>query len=221
VRRAPTAAGLVILDSGWTGEDVLVRLLSAGGQIDVRGHALARTVARPARHLRRSLDDRDGRVPAALVQPHHLWLVNSVDPWEFVADLQSDRFLVVSLHRASGVDRGISRALCGPEREVLPSEPRLLDPGAVAVYGRENDLAAGWFEEVVATASHRFELERDLITAEARAATVSTICSALGLEAWPAPPEREIPGGEVLRALVANHEQLLHGLAIIAGGDDG
>jgi hypothetical protein len=205
----------VILDTGWSGEDVLVRLLSAVGTVRIRGHVLARTVKQPARHLRRAIAERDGVVQGALVQPEHLWLANAVDPWHFVADLVSDGFVVISLHRSSAIDRGVSRALCGPAREVLPNDPRRLDAAAVSVFARQNELAAEWFPDVVPTADLRLEFERHLCTEGARSSTAATVATALGLAPWAPPPEREAPTSDALWRRVLDPVELRDQLTTI------
>jgi hypothetical protein len=211
----------VVLDTGWCGEGVLVRLLSAGRATRICGHPLARPVAHPVRRLLRAVTPRDERAAGALVQPHHLWLINGLDPAAAVAELRDAGVRVLSLHRSNSVDRGVSRALCGPRSEVLPAGPHIIDPGHVAVFAKENDYAAPWFDEVVTEPELRLVFERDLLTAEARQATVERVTAAFGLASWEAPAEHDVPSHDALWARVHDGDALLEGLRIIeavAGG---
>lgn len=200
--------GLVVLSAGWSGDRVLVRLLAAEGAMRVVGYALDRPVPDPSGHLRRALDRGDGRLTGVLVMPHHLWLTNGLDADGFVADLLMDGIAVVSLARSDSVDRGVSRCLCGPVSEVLPSEARKLDAGDTAIYAQESDFASQWFETVVPDPANRIVFEDDLATVPGRQALVARLADLLHLSPWQAPPDRELPDHNALWEMVANADEL-------------
>lgn len=205
--------GLVVLSAGWAGDRVLVRLLSAAGGVRCAGDALADPVPDPAAHLRSVLRRGDHRVGAAVVLPHHLWLRNSLDASPFVADLVADGVLVLTLSRRTSDDRGLSLALCGPVTEVLPSAPRQVDAGEVALYSQENDFAREWFAALDLPAEQHLVFEDDLADAGARDATLARVAPLLDLPPAPAPPEAEVPDHAALWAKVANEGSLREGLA--------
>jgi len=205
--------GLVVLSAGWAGDRVLVRLLSARGGVRFVGHALADPVPDPAAHLRAALRRGDERVGAAVVLPHHLWLRNGLDASPFVADLVAEGTLVLTLSRRMSDDRGLSLALCGPTTEVLPSAPRQVDAGEVALYSQENDFAREWFAELGLRAEHHIVFEDDLAGAADRERTLARIAALLDLPSGPAPPDAEVPDHATLWALAANEGSLRAGLA--------
>jgi hypothetical protein len=210
-----------VLDAGWCGEDVFVRLLSAGGTIRVIGHPLAGPVSDPRRHLEAALvpDDR-GRVPVALIRPEHLWLRNRLEASSFIHGLLADGITVFSLERASILDRGVSRAVCGPNAEVLPATPVPVDPGHVMVFARECADAHAWFAEVVADASRRLVFEADLETSSAREATAARIGALLVQAPWPVPADRDVPTSTALWSRVTDADAVRGGvdrLARLAG----
>ena len=203
-----------MLGAGWSGERVLIRLLSAAGSVRVIGQALARPVADPARSVRRLLRrGAGGPVVGTVVLPHHLWLVNGLDPTAFVADLRADGITVLSLARSAPEDRGLSLALCGPRSEVLPSAPRHLDAADVTLYRRESEYAFEWFGQVCPQADHRIVFEDDLLEPAARQATAERVAVLLGLEPWDAPLELEVPGHDSLWRLVVEPDALRADLA--------
>jgi hypothetical protein len=204
----------VVLISGWAGEQVLVRLLAASGSVRIRGQVLADPVREPAAHLRGALEAAatDGRAGGVLVQAHHLWLRNRLDPDAFVADLIDDGIVVLSLHRSSHVDRGLSRALCGPRWEVLPFGVQVVDAGAVAVFAKEDEYAAEWFPRVVPDAGLRLVFEDDLLTAGARARALGRLARSLDLDLdAPGParhPDPAVPAHDELWRRVADPDRL-------------
>jgi hypothetical protein len=198
----------VVLSAGWSGDRVLVRLLSATGGVRMMGHVLGRPVPDPGGHLRRAVASQDGRIRGAVVLPHHLWLVNELDAVKFVASLVADGIVVVTLARRSAEDRGLSLALCGPVTEVLPSAPRQIDAGDVALYAQQSDDAVTWFEQVRPNPADRFVFEDDLLSAESRQESVRRVAERLQLPPWDAPPDAEIPDGGALWGLVANAEDV-------------
>lgn len=203
-------AGFVVLSSGWAGESLLVRLLSAGGHVRIGGHVLEDPVRAPAKRVRDAVRATgDDRCRGVLVQPHHLWLRNGVDPDAFVAALVDDGIVVLSLRRSDHVDRGLSRALCGPRAEVLPTSARLVDASDVAVFAKEDELAAEWFGSVVPEEELRLVFETDLATDGARAATAERLARRLALGSAPAPPpEPDVPTHEALWARVQDAGRL-------------
>jgi hypothetical protein len=206
IRRGPTQRmGIVILVSGWSGESALVRLLAAGGRVRIVGQVLAEPVRQPARHLRSALSDSaDGRVFGVLVQPHHIWLRNQLDADQFVSDLVADGIGVLSLHRASHEDRGLSRALCGPRAEVLPVGMQIVDPGEIAVFAKENEYAAEWFGSVVPESDMRLVFEQDLVDDDARRRCLERLAARFTLPASAVPSEPDLPVHETLWSRVVD-----------------
>lgn len=179
----------------------------------IAGRVLEHRVKDPAGHLRRELSSDDGRVRGAIVLPHHLWLVNRLDADEFVGSLIAEGHVVVALARRSAVDRGLSLALCGPGSEVLPTAPRQVDPGDVALYAYESDAAVEWFDRLRPSLGARLEFEHDVAADAGRQHTVDAVAGLLHLAPWPAPPEPEMPDSETLWSLVANADSLRAQLA--------
>lgn len=206
----------MVLGAGWSGERVLVRLLSAVGSVRVGGQVLDHPVRDPAGHLRSAISpNSDGQVRGAVVLGHHLWLLNGLDSAAFVADLVADGIIVLALARSAAEDRGLSLALCGPRTEVVPSAPRHVDAGDVALYAQESEMAVEWFDTVCPDPAHRFVLEHDLATAAARQACVERLAALLGLDPWEAPPDAEVPDHDALWRAVANANALAGDLAQI------
>ncbi len=202
-------SGLVVLSSGWSGDRVLVRLLSSGGAVRVVGQPLDRPVRDPAGLVRRVLAGRPGGpLRAAIILPHHLWLLNDLDATAFVAGLREEGHTVLCLARRHAEDRGLSLALCGPRSEVLPRARRHVDAADVALYAHENQLAVEWFGEVVPDPTLHLVFEDDLATPAARAASTRRLSEVLGLAGWDAAPDREVPDNDSLWQAVAQPEQL-------------
>jgi hypothetical protein len=197
-------ARFVVLSAGWSGATTLAHVLGRSGMARLAGSCLGRPVADPAGHLRRQLDA-GGRWSGAVVEPDHLWLVNGVDPRRFIDDLLADGIHVLVLERRSTTDRGLSRALCGPGPEVLPTHPVAVDPGAVAVYARHAAQAGEWFDACVPSAP-RLEFETDVAgTAEG---AVDRFASLLDIPPWTVRPSPFTPTSERLWALTANADEV-------------
>jgi hypothetical protein len=205
LRRARRPRPLVILTTGWAGEHALVRLLSADGAVRSSGYWLETARRRPEADLRSFLRSRtDEAVHAVLVQPGHIWALNHLDPYEAVARLADDGIALVSLQRRSAVDSGLSRALCGPQGELLPATTKVVEPADVVIHGRNAQQAASWLDEVMPADRLRILFEDDLTSHDARAATVTRLAARLSLEPWSPPPEAELPTAESLWRRVAN-----------------
>lgn len=213
--------GLVVLSAGWSGERVLARLLAAERAVRVAGYALDRPVRDPAGRLRRVLEGPDGRLTGAFVMPHHLWLTNDLDADTFADALLADGITLLSLARRRSTDRGVSRSLCGPVSEVLPTAPRALDAGDVVLYGQECGFALEWFERVCPEPLHRIVFEDDLADPAGRQELVARLSALLDVRPWDAPPERELPDHRALWAKVANADDLRRDLEQLRVPTDG
>ena len=209
-------AGLLVVTPGWSGERVLVRLLSATGAIRVVGRPLARATTQPVVVLRERLRSRGITRPCALVTPLDISLMAWADPIAVLTELAADGVVVLSLHRASAEDRGLSRAVCGPEVEVLPPGPMALDAAEVIAFRDEGAEAAGVIAAAGTVVAERLLFEDDLEVATGRQAAVERIARTLGLDPWPAPPEHEIPARASLWARVSDPAALRAGLDGIA-----
>lgn len=129
LRRARRPAPLVVLTSGWCGERVLIRLLSANGTVRSSGSWLSVARRSPADRLRHLLSARtDDAVHLVLVRAADLFAINNLDPYEDVARLRDDGIAVMSLMRRSPEDTGLSQSLCGPDGEVIPAAGKCSSP---------------------------------------------------------------------------------------------
>lgn len=213
LRHRSSPVPFVILTGCWSGERVLVRLLSASGAVRCSGRVLDAPYRRPAAHLRRVLGRavHGDRAHGAVVHPTDLWLTNDLDPAAFVRDLCADGVKVVVLSRRRQEDSGLSRALCGRHGELLPCRAGYVHADEVAVYADHGRRAKEWLDGVVPGALQAV-FEDHLTDNEARSATADRLARFLDLPGWEAPAEPEPPTTEALWRRVANPDQLRSGL---------
>ncbi|MGH9137474.1 MAG: hypothetical protein ACRD0G_10565 [Acidimicrobiales bacterium] len=126
----------MILTAKWSGELVLVRALGGWRQYPVLRTVLNREFRDPDKRLRQALAATASRDLAhgAVVNPDDLWLTNGVDPVAFLDELRADGVRLITLTRRRHADRGLSRARCGPDLEILPFRRCAVAADQVALY---------------------------------------------------------------------------------------